>query len=333
MASPDISVVIPVFNAAEYVAGAVSSALMQPEVREVILVEDGSADSSADVCRALADQHAVVRLLQHPDRGNHGASASRNLGIRSATSPYLALLDADDYYLEDRFSVASEIMRRRSECDGVFEAVGTRFQSDAYRRRLESQGLRMPDLSTVEQPHEGFDLFLAFAAHRTNHFLLNGLTVRTSVFDRVGLFDVNLKLSQDSEMAFRLAAKCHLVPGRLDTPVAVRRIHAGNRYWVRRSSKEWMEAFRPYAASSVAWAHENLPGRYYRLVRDHLLVTSYVGRLTGPTADAGPLGRVGLRFALAASALTAPTVFLRRRFWKTVIPREARSAIRKIVGD
>ena len=109
-----ISVVIPVFNAEKYLRNAVNSALRQEEVSEVVLVEDCSPDNCLAICQELAETSPKVRLLQHPDRQNHGAAESRNLGIRSARGDFIAFLDADDYYLDDRFKVAVEILREHA---------------------------------------------------------------------------------------------------------------------------------------------------------------------------------------------------------------------------
>ena len=66
----EITVVIPVHNAAEFVREAALSALAQPEVREVLLVEDGSGDRSLAACRQLAVEDARVRVLCHPGGGS-----------------------------------------------------------------------------------------------------------------------------------------------------------------------------------------------------------------------------------------------------------------------
>ncbi|PIY03241.1 MAG: glycosyltransferase family 2 protein, partial [Bacteroidetes bacterium CG_4_10_14_3_um_filter_31_20] len=74
----------------------------QPETSEVILIEDGSPDNGLDVCTSLAKKYSKVRLYRHENGENKGASASRNLGIRKANYPYVAFLDADDFYLPNR---------------------------------------------------------------------------------------------------------------------------------------------------------------------------------------------------------------------------------------
>lgn len=94
-----VSVVMPVYNAERWVAGAVESILAQtlPDL-ELVIVDDGSTDRSVDVVRSFGD--ARVRLLQNP--GNQGVTASLNRGLDAATGVYVARMDADDVSLPDR---------------------------------------------------------------------------------------------------------------------------------------------------------------------------------------------------------------------------------------
>ena len=94
-----ISVIIPVYNAADFVANAVQSALDQPETVEVLLIEDGAPDNSLEVCQALTEQYETVRLYRHSGGVNLGAGASRNLGMQNSTEDFIAFLDADDFWL------------------------------------------------------------------------------------------------------------------------------------------------------------------------------------------------------------------------------------------
>src|SRR4051812_37519090 len=122
-----VSVVIPVYNAEKYIKAAVNSALMQEEVGEVILVEDKSPDNSLSVCKGLEMQDSRVHLYQHPDKQNHGAGASRNLGITLAKLDYIAFLDADDYFLPNRFKKDKTLFEKDPSIDAVYSAIGTHY--------------------------------------------------------------------------------------------------------------------------------------------------------------------------------------------------------------
>ena len=92
---PRISVVIPLYNKAPYIANAISSALMQDvPPAEIIVVDDGSTDGGGSVVEQF--QENGVRLIR---QDNFGVSAARNRGMQAATSEYVAFLDADDEWL------------------------------------------------------------------------------------------------------------------------------------------------------------------------------------------------------------------------------------------
>ena len=89
-----ISVIIPVYNAADLLPRAVGSILMQEfDDFEVILVNDGSTDSSASVCDEMAEQDMRVRVI-HKDNG--GVSSARNAGLDAARGEFVMFVDADD---------------------------------------------------------------------------------------------------------------------------------------------------------------------------------------------------------------------------------------------
>jgi glycosyltransferase involved in cell wall biosynthesis len=223
-----ISVIIPVYNVARYVREAAESALAQPETAEVILIEDGSPDDSLAICEQLAHEYDQVRLLRHPNGENRGAGASRNVGILNAMYDLIAFLDADDTYLPGRFTVAAHILADQPEVDGVYEAVAFEYTSDAAREAWQrllpeayERGLLGP--SEALPPDELLDGLLA---QRVSCFSGDGLVVRRSALLRVGLY--SLALSEDLVMCYKLASTARMVPGRLDTPVAMYRIFGDN---------------------------------------------------------------------------------------------------------
>lgn len=97
-----VAVIITARNAEETIGDAVRSALAQPEVREVVLVDDASSDATSARARAVAggDQRLVI-LRQEV---NIGPSAARNLAVARSAAPFIAILDADDYLLPGRFA-------------------------------------------------------------------------------------------------------------------------------------------------------------------------------------------------------------------------------------
>ena len=97
MKSPTVSIIIPCFNARKTVAAAVHSALSQTySAIEVILVDDGSTDDTADVIRSLCLADARIRAIYLGE--NLGPSVARNAAISQAKGEWIVLLDADDLY-------------------------------------------------------------------------------------------------------------------------------------------------------------------------------------------------------------------------------------------
>lgn len=93
----EVSVIIPVYNAAPYIVRCVESISHYPCVGEIILIDDGSTDGSGEICDRMAgEKNLFVRVLHQPNRG---VSAARNLGICVAHKEWIWFVDADDYVL------------------------------------------------------------------------------------------------------------------------------------------------------------------------------------------------------------------------------------------
>ena len=95
-----ITVVIAAYNAAGTIARAIRSALAEPEVAEIVVVDDASTDETAALARACDDGSGRLRVLVQPS--NAGPSAARNRAIRESVAPWIAILDADDFFLPGR---------------------------------------------------------------------------------------------------------------------------------------------------------------------------------------------------------------------------------------
>src|SRR5216684_3354263 len=101
MNRPLTSVIMIFLNAEKFIQEAIESVFAQGyDSWELLLVDDGSTDSSTVLALRYAEQYPVkVRYIEHEGHQNRGMSASRNLGIRHAQGEYLAFLDADDVWL------------------------------------------------------------------------------------------------------------------------------------------------------------------------------------------------------------------------------------------
>ena len=222
----EVSVIVPVYNAAEWLTEAVSSIVNQEYVCEVILSEDGSSDNSLAVGMALAENDPKVKLVRHPDGKNHGAGATRNLGVLNAKCDFVAFLDADDVCLPNRFNQPMSILKQKTFVDGVYEAIGTTFQNQQAKDKWAE--LNWGKLTTVRKILKPEDLFYFLVMWEAGHFSLDGLIIRKELFLKVGGFDEPLRFGEDSNFCMKAAAIGVLLPGRLDEPVALRRVHASN---------------------------------------------------------------------------------------------------------
>jgi hypothetical protein len=225
----NVSVIIPVYNAVAYVEEAVRSAVTQPQNKEVLLIEDGCPDiASLLICQRLAQGYQKVRLLQHPNGENRGAPASRNLGIENASCNFIAFLDADDFYLPNRFKIAGETFAENKGTEAVYEAIGTHIESDAAHKRWLQ--MEAPLLTTVKPGTLEKQMFEEQAPMgKEGHCHLDGLTVKRTVFKKTGLFDSKLRLHEDTVFFMKLAACAEIRLGEVEKPVAMRRVHAENR--------------------------------------------------------------------------------------------------------
>ena len=92
---PKVSVIVPVYNAEKYLQECVDSILGQTLADlELILVDDGSTDTSPALCDRYAEQDARVKVIHKP---NGRAASARNAGIRAASGDYVAFVDSDDW--------------------------------------------------------------------------------------------------------------------------------------------------------------------------------------------------------------------------------------------
>ena len=256
----NISVIIPVYNAEAFLVKAVNSALQFQEVKEIILVEDCSTDDSLSICKKLSSENARVKLLQHPDRGNHGAAAARNLGLDEVTQEFTAFLDADDYYLPNRFDAEKELFANE-KIEGIFGAIGVEFLSEAGQKEY-AEKFNNVTLTTVKKACEGSEVFRALIGLDSGigtFFHLNALTIRTQSIIKNNLrFADQLRVHQDSDFIIKLAHCCHLKSGEISNAIAIRGVHDENRITkIKIYSQEYLRRQFLLWKSIYDWSKKN----------------------------------------------------------------------------
>ena len=117
-----VSVIIPFFNAGNFLEETIASVFAQTyEHWQLLLIDDGSSDDSTNIARRCADEYpARVRYFEHSQHRNMGVCFSRNLGVKQATGEYLALLDADDVWLPHKLERQLALLRAHPTAGLVF---------------------------------------------------------------------------------------------------------------------------------------------------------------------------------------------------------------------
>ncbi|WP_236974816.1 glycosyltransferase family 2 protein [Membranihabitans maritimus] len=223
----EVSVIIPVYNAEKFIERAIESGLSQPEVKEIILIEDGSPDHAFEICSSWSKKNDRVKLYRHTNGENRGAGASRNLGIDKASCDFISFLDADDFYLKNRFVKTKEVFSLNKKVEAVYECIGTNFYSQAAKVNFKK--LNRSNLTTLKPGIRSENVFEELLVGRSGWIHLNGFTVkRNSILNKI-YFDESLLQAQDTDWLRRVAEKCCLKEGEVTKPIAMRGIHQENR--------------------------------------------------------------------------------------------------------
>lgn len=207
--TPEVSVVIPAYNAAATVQQAIGSVLAQSFADfEILVVDDGSTDDTAAAVRAVNDPR--VRLLAQP---NAGAAAARNAGIASAIGEWVAFLDADDLWLPNKLELQLSRMRAVPAC--MASLTGAYFVDGELRL------LKVRRCAPTKQ------LLLRFLRFQNLPAVASSWVVKRDLFDRIGGFDTKLAMIEDWDLSIRLARYAN--PICIEQPLTVCRLHGGNR--------------------------------------------------------------------------------------------------------
>ncbi len=177
MHNPLVSIVLPVYNGERYLSQAIDSVLSQTYVpTELIVVDDGSADSSASIARSYKE---VLFLRQH----NQGVAAARNSGITAARGDFIAFIDQDDLWTPNKLNVQVQYLLKNPAVQYVNALV-----------------------KLFAEP--GHDLRSRYTEDFIEHAYIartpGTLVARKSLFDCVGMFHRRFRIACDVELFVRL---------------------------------------------------------------------------------------------------------------------------------
>jgi glycosyltransferase involved in cell wall biosynthesis len=209
-----VSVVIPAYNSAAFLAEALDSVLGQTRaIGEVVVVDDGSTDQTPAV--AASYESAGVRYVRQQ---NNGPSEARNTGIRETSGDLVAFLDADDIWLPDKVEKQVGYLEAHPEVDLVSGDLWF-WRVDANVRRLMKTGFRHGS----NPKHE--------VAVRNVVGNTSAVMVRRVALEAVGGFDPALRYGEDWDLWIRLVERSGV--GFLHQPVIVYRWHSDSSSYFR----------------------------------------------------------------------------------------------------
>lgn len=248
MPIPTVSVIVPAYNAARWIGRTLASVAAQT-VRdiEILVIDDGSTDETADIVRRLAVTDPRIRLIQHP---NSRVTRTRNRGIAEAAAPFIAPIDSDDLWHPTRLEAHL----------AAFEQGGddVALVYSGYRRIDEDDRV----FWTVYGPPLEGDVFVP---HLIENFIGNGsgITVRTAVIREIGGYPFTrdgrpFEIAEDWLMQMRIAHRYRIAraPGFLVGYRAVSGSLSGDRlrrrYWDTLALRE-IEQDTPDVPRYVFW--------------------------------------------------------------------------------
>ncbi len=208
--SDTVSVVIPAWNVEPYIARAIDSALAQTRAPdEILVVDDGSTDGTADIVRGYGDR---IRYMHQPQTG---AAEARNRGIEQATGRWVAFLDADDQWLPDKLARQMDLLARNPDIVWCYSNYFLRYK-DSDRQTLSHTSQKAVNLLAGKDYFD--DYLLAFSAGAPTS--MTTMIVRRDILLTVGMFEVGRKWAQDADLGLRISYP-HPKVGYIPQPLSI----------------------------------------------------------------------------------------------------------------
>lgn len=182
----DLSIIIPVFNSERLIGRTIDSVLSQVTsfTFEIICVDDGSTDRSADIIKSYKDDRIQIIRQQ-----NAGPSVARNKGLELTSGRYIAFLDADDFWEKEFIDKTVRFLKSYHDCVAV--SVGQRHLS------VSGESVRPACLKDYKDSVVLDDFFEFWATY--NHVCTGSVVVRSEIVKNIGGFRSDLLCNEDWE--------------------------------------------------------------------------------------------------------------------------------------
>lgn len=231
-----ISVVIPLYNKEKSIASTLQSVCDQTyKDYEVVIVNDGSTDNSANVVKdiiAHIDGRCIEDRWTLVDKTNGGVCSARNRGIQEAKGEYVAMLDGDDMWDKEFLAEIAKMIEDFPKA-AMWGANYAETLNGKLVRRLRTG---------LPEGYRGYvDNYFHMQGRQSDLFCSSSVVIRKEAFAKVGMFDERLKYAEDNDMWFRIIATYPVAF--YDQYLAFYRYEAENRAMMRRRE---MKSFLPY---------------------------------------------------------------------------------------
>lgn len=257
MNQPPVSVIIPNYNYACYLREAIDSALNQTYRNiEIIVVDDGSQDNSAEVLESYSDK---IKFIQQQ---NQGVSAARNVGFQASSGDYIAFLDADDVWLPQK--IEKQIKRFLDDVELGLVHVGLEdIDADGNKLKIHVDGLEgwvSQELLLFKRP-----VILGGGS---------GMLIPRKIFEETGGFDLQLSTSADWDIFYQISSRYQV--GFVPEILMKYRVHDSNMHSnIPRMEREMMIGYKKAFSETsdkvqsikrTAYGnlHQVLAGSYFR---------------------------------------------------------------------
>jgi hypothetical protein len=234
---PKVSVIIPAYNCAKYICEAIDSVLDQTFRDFEIIIVDSSSDNTLEILKKYGSK------IRYFFQRNAGVSAARNLGIKVAQGEYIAFLDADDVWLQDKLQLEIDILSKNHEsaiiftdCES-FNFKGTvRHSLTRITTKPERDSLGFQILQTTMNDGSIFKGYFYKDLLWNNFIPTCTVLAKKKVFDEVRYFNENLLVCEDYDLWLRIALAYPLI--------YLNKVTA--RYRLRDDGLSGKEIIRPY---------------------------------------------------------------------------------------